>query len=242
MKRRKLMLVGGALVVVALAGSCLVGGTMAKYVTEGEATDSARVAKWGVEVEGEGNAFQTSYSNDDTGASETIVVQSTVEVVAPGTYGTFNGIKVTGTPEVAVKVSTVADLALGQNWADEEGNFYCPIVIDVNGVQFCGLDYRSAAEFEKAVEDGIGDYMSETYGPGTVLDDQTKLNDSIQWRWAFSKDKLDDISGALEFNEGTKTALGMQDDEKDTSLGDKAADGNAPTIGLTLTTTVTQID
>lgn len=240
----KKMRTGAILLVVALVVSCVAGGTLAKYVTEEQGSDSARVAKWGVKVEGEGNAFQTSYSNDDMEAGETIVVQSEEKVVAPGTYGTLDGIRVTGTPEVAVKVSTVADLALGENWADGEGNFYCPIVIDVNGVQFCGLEYDNAAAFKNAVESGINDYMSKTYAPGTDLSQEKSLNDSIKWRWAFSNESLNDISDdVLKFNEGTmKTLNREQDDEKDTYLGNQAASNNAPTIALTLTTTVTQID
>ena len=240
----KKMRTGAILLVVALVVSCVAGGTLAKYVTEDEATDNARVAKWGVKVEGEGNAFSKQYSNDDTSSSQGIVVKSEEKVVAPGTYGTFDGVKVDGTPEVAVNVSTVADLALGENWVDDKENFYCPIVIDVNGVQFCGLEYDNAAAFKNAVESGINDYMSKTYAPGTDLSQEKSLNDSIKWRWAFSNESLNDISDdALKFNEGTMETLSReQDDEKDTYLGDKAADGNAPTIALTLTTTVTQID
>lgn len=240
----KKMRTGAILLVVALVVSCVAGGTLAKYVTEGQGEDSARVAKWGVTVKGEGNAFSTQYNNNDTSSSQGVVVKSDDKVVAPGTYGTFDGVKVAGTPEVAVKVSTVADLALGENWVDEEGNFYCPIVIDVNGVQFCGLTYKSAAEFEDAVQSGINTYMSKTYGPGTDLNQEKSLNDSIKWRWAFSNESLNDISDdVLKFNEGTKETLNReQDDEKDTYLGDKAANGSAPTIALTLTTTVTQID
>lgn len=241
----------GILLVVALAVSCVAGGTLAKYVTEGEGNDSARVAKWGVKVGGEGNAFQKEYGNDDVEADVPTVVKSNVEVVAPGTYGTFDGIDVSGTPEVAVDVSTNADLNLGVkedsengNWIDKNNKFYCPIVIEVNSVQFCGLAYDSAAAFENDVERAINTYMSEKYEPGTNLGEEKNLNDSIEWRWAFSSESLNDISSdVLKFNEGTKETLSSkQNDEKDTYLGDKAAGGSAPTIALTLTTTVTQID
>ena len=49
-KNSKLMRASFVLLVLTLITSCFVGGTFAKYVSEGEGTDSARVAKWGVEV------------------------------------------------------------------------------------------------------------------------------------------------------------------------------------------------
>ena len=40
----------GILLALVLVTSCFVGGTFAKYVTEGTGSDSARVAKFGVTV------------------------------------------------------------------------------------------------------------------------------------------------------------------------------------------------
>lgn len=251
-KNNALMRASGILLVLTLGTSCFVGGTFAKYVTENQGNDTARVAKWGVAVAVTGNAFNTTYGKDDTtgyedpdGHNITTTVSSAAEVVAPGTYGTFGGVKITGQPEVAVNVATVADFELGDNWVVNTNEYYCPIVIDVNGVQFCGLSYANADAFENAVENAISTYMSGSYAPGTKLDDESKLNDSIQWRWAFDKSDLDTTpSDSFGFTESAKAALGNQSDEKDTALGDKAANDadNAPTITLSITTTVTQID
>lgn len=241
MKRNnKLMKASGVLLVLTLITSCFVGGTLAKYVSEGEGKDSARVAKWGVTVDVTGDAFKKQYSNDDTYSSVGIVVKSEDEVIAPGTYGTFGGVSVTGTPEVAVKVTTVADFELGDNWTDESNGYYCPLVIDINGVQFCGLKYNSATAFENVIEQTINEYISGTYAAGTNLEEESNLNSHIKWRWAFDQSHLQapssdsfDIQGDL---------LDDQDDEKDTNLGNKASTGNAPNISLEITTTVTQID
>lgn len=76
-----------------LITSCFVGGTFAKYVTKAEATDSARVAKWGVEVNVTGGGFHTSYGKDDVTpnlATDTVI--SSDNVIAPGTNGEFGGI------------------------------------------------------------------------------------------------------------------------------------------------------
>lgn len=245
-KNNALMRASGILLVLTLGTSCFVGGTFAKYVTEGNGSDSARVAKWGVNVEVTGDAFKNTYTNDDVDSQISTVVQSDEKVVAPGTYGTFGGVEITGQPEVAVKVTTVADLELGQNWTVDGSEYYCPIVINVNGVQFCGLDYPDVGGFENAVESAINDYMSGSYKAGTDLSTVDALNDSIQWRWAFDKDSLNTTpSGTFEFNNETKGFLNGQTDEKDTYLGDKAADAdpsNDPAITLGIETTVTQID
>lgn len=58
MKRNRWMRAGGLLVVLTLITSCFVGGTFAKYVTENEGMDTARVAKWGVEVTVTGDGFK----------------------------------------------------------------------------------------------------------------------------------------------------------------------------------------
>lgn len=241
MKRNnKLLKASGVLLVLTLITSCFVGGTLAKYVSEGDGKDSARVAKWGVEVEVTGDAFKKQYSNDDTYSSESIVVKSEDKVIAPGTYGTFGGVSVTGTPEVAVEVTTKADFELGDNWTDESNVYYCPLVIDINGVQFCGLKYDSATAFENAIESTINKHISGTYSAGTNLEEEPNLNSHIKWRWAFDKDHLaapSSDSFAIDDD-----LLYDQNDEKDTNLGNKASTGNAPNISLEITTTVTQID
>lgn len=64
MKKNNTMRVAAGLAIAALLSTCLVSGTYAKYVTDGTATDSARVAKFGVEVHPSADAFATSYATD----------------------------------------------------------------------------------------------------------------------------------------------------------------------------------
>lgn len=100
MKNPALYIIAGLLLL-----SCVVTGIYALYTTGKTIDDSARAAKWGVEVKAEGDgstAFKSSYS-DENGLS----VQSddnTALVVAPGTSG-FVTFSVTGKPEVAVDVA-----------------------------------------------------------------------------------------------------------------------------------------
>ena len=61
MKSRKTgtLRVAGGLLVLVMITSCFVGSTFAKYTVGGTGSDTARVAKFGVEVSVSGEAFKT---------------------------------------------------------------------------------------------------------------------------------------------------------------------------------------
>lgn len=236
MGKSKLLRVG-VLLVAALAASGLVGATMSKYVTEGTGSDTARVAKWGVAVEVTGDGFKTSYSKDDTTSSvklDTVISSSDDDnVVAPGTGGTFGGVKITGTPEVAVKVVTTADVELSGWNIGTNGEFYCPLVFTIGTTKINGLDYSLAtaggeSSFEMEIKRAIEQATTKQLEAGSDL---STVGGSVtySWEWPFENG-----SGKQE-----------QSDELDTVLGNNAADTNPdndPTIKITVTTTVTQID
>lgn len=238
MNRNRLMKASAFLLVSTMATSCFVGSTFAKYVSEGEGSDSARVAKWGVKVEVTGDGFKTEYDKDDYKSSvkgDTVISSSAEEkVVAPGTKGTFGGVKISGKPEVAVKVVTIATVDLsGWNVADSD-EFYCPLKFTVGDTTINGLDYSSSTaggegSFENAIKTAIQEATTKQLEAGTDL--STVGNDiTYSWEWPFEK--------------ATGTAA-IQDDILDTKLGDNAADGdtgNDPTISITVNTKVTQID
>ena len=227
MKKNRMMRVASALLVAVLLTTCAISGTFAKYVTSKESTDTARVAKFGVDlgvtVDG---AFATEYDADVTvtdkdGAAiaKTVVASSTDQdnLVAPGTKGDLMAsATIAGTPEVAVNVKQEATLVL-TNWA-VEGTYYCPLVITVDGTKFYGMDYTSAAEFIAAVEAALDSDVN--YAPNTDLTE----SHSVTWAWAF---------------EGTD---GKQTDELDTALGNYAAKTGDIKISFTYKVTVTQID
>ena len=214
-----------------LITSCFVGGTFAKYVTSGKGEDTARVAKFGVTVKASGTTFAKEYKTDDKTATtitkSVISSDDKVNVVAPGTSGSMTNVTIEGTPEVAVRVSHEATVFTVENWIykneDEENPaevFYCPLVITVGKTQIKGLDYNNAEAFQDAVKKAISGY-SKDYDPKTDLSQIDEKLD-IGWAWAFEVNNDNDV--------------------KDTYLGDQAAEGNAATISLTVTTTVTQID
>lgn len=222
MKKNKMMRLASVLLVAVILTTCAISGTFAKYVTETPASDSARVAKFGVTVTGTANTFKETYPKDDT--SVTLIgnsVVSTEDVVAPGTSGSMAAFALAGTPEVAVNVKFTGILELGDKWVDSSDAYYCPIEITVGDQTYKGKDYTSADLFEAAVNGKIATY-SNNYEAGTDLSTSAVSNNApvISWKWAF---------------EGN-------DNVKDTYLGDEAAEGRAAKISLRVTATVTQID
>ncbi len=236
MKKNWTMRVAVLVVALTLITSCFASGTYAKYVREGAASDTARVAKFGVGITGSSDLFSKKYEADD--ATYTLTV-NTVEseddwkVVAPGTTGTLAEFGLTGTPEVAVRVAfTINDFELSDNWMidiDGDGEvdtFYCPIEITVDGESVYGLDYASAAAFEAAVE-ALTESATHDYAAGTDLSGADLDDFDVSWKWYFENEN------------GTYIE---QHDEWDTYLGDMAFFDNYATLKLEVGCTVTQID
>ena len=103
--------------VVMMFTMCFVGGTFAKYTTGDSGDDSARVAKWGVTVEGTADTFAETYAKNDNSfiVAANTVVSTSGYVVAPGTSGNMAAFTITGTPEVAVRVAEEGELQGGQS-------------------------------------------------------------------------------------------------------------------------------
>ena len=121
MKKNKMMRLASAMMVMTLMTTSVISGTFAKYVTSDSATDTARVAKWGVEVQVGGNLFGTDYAKNGETNSDGIIAINTstsvnasddVNVVAPGTQNTTAfTVEVSGTPEVSYSlVATKGDI------------------------------------------------------------------------------------------------------------------------------------
>ena len=219
----------------------VISGSFAKYITSGNGTDSARAAKFGVMVTANGTMFASEYAKDDENVVGTIaksVVSSggtDDHVVAPGTKGELLNATITGKPEVAVKVSYEPTLTLnGWEYVDDNSasSEYFPIIFKVGDKKYgiTGMKDSTGAkiangsanikELKNAVENAISAY-SKDYAPNTDLSGigaDGFVN--VSWEWAYSGNS----------------------DEKDTYLGDQAAENKAATVELSMKTTVTQID
>ena len=186
---------------------------MAKYVTSGYAASAtARVAKWGVTIDSKVySMFLSKYGVKDR---ESVISVDGSDVVAPGTKNAVDiESAISGTPEVAVEVSTTAEITL-ENWV-ADGKYYCPIAFTINGEKRVGTQFLSASEFEKWIEEEVA-RTTRQYPPGTDLALEPGINLYISWEWEF---------------EG--------DDEKDTMLGNS---DDPATISFSLRQTVVQIE
>lgn len=246
--KNKMMRIASILMVAVLLTVCAVSGTFAKYVTTAEASDTARVAKWGVTIEASGAAFEKAYAFDGTTTTLTgnsVVSSNDDKLVAPGTKHDVAAIKLAGTPEVAVRVSFTGTVALTgwTAWDDAQNKAveYCPIVFTVNGDTYGTNDTdatnksASVEALVTAVQNAIAKATAEyaaltdlsTIGVASSGETQNPNPLSISWAWAFE-------TGA----DAAKAANNI----KDTILGNAAAAGNAATIAISVTATVTQID
>ena len=218
MKKNYVMRFAAVLLVLVLLSTCVVSGTFAKYVSTDTATDSAKVAKWGVTVEVESAAFEKTYAtngsvNDGDGnAIANSVVATEKDTLAPGTSGTLATLSITGTPEVAANVTITADLEL-TNWTLIDGTTeYCPLVFNVGGTEIkFDATNDTVDKLEAALEASLNENKNYAVGQNIAH------NITVTWEW--------------EFDSGN--------DANDTELGDPAT---LPEISFTLTATVTQID
>lgn len=225
LKNNRTMRAAVLLLALVLITSCFVGGTFAKYVTSGDAADLARVAKWGVTVTAHetGDVFAKAY---DT----TVKSSSSDKVVAPGTKKeNATLVTLSGKPEVAVNVTYSADhFGLTGNWqSDDNGTFYCPLIITVGDTVIKCAALQNAEAVATAVKDAVA-ACSATYGPNTDLSTVAGDGLKISWEWPFEETD----------NPG-------QTDVKDTYLGNQAATAaglDIPAIHIPVTATVTQID
>ena len=214
-KKNWMLRIMGLVLMLTLVSTCLLSGTLAKYVTTGDGSDTARVAKWGVKVEAFGGMFKDAYDTDDDDYDEIITysVSASTDVVAPGTSGTAASFGVNGTPEVACLIEVIVDRSASEltGWVDADGDEYEPIVWKVNG-NLAGGDGTFAGLLDEL------DAISLPYAPGVDLSTVT-ANFAITWEWNFHVDEANDV--------------------KDTFLGNLAT---APTINLKYDIVVTQID
>ena len=210
-----------------LITSCFVGGTFAKYVTSESGSDTARVAKFGVNINATTGMFSKEYAKDDTSftlAANTVVSSNDDKLVAPGTSQNMAEFGLTGTPEVAVRVSYELKKFELTKWTTNGTDEYCPLVFIVNGTEIKMDDTNTTvAKLQDAVIAAVNSYSKE-YAANTDLSQQTNDNLEISWRWDFHTSDANDI--------------------KDTALGDRAAANaaDAGKIDIVLAATVTQID
>ena len=247
-KKNWTMRAAGLMLALVLITSCFTGGTFAKYVTSGNGSDTARVAKFGVTVSVKNNTvFHTTYATkgdvlDKDGAKieNSVVSDNGENLVAPGTKeegtATFS---VTGTPEVAVNVKLALEPTDGNTEVKDvflkAGTYdnYTTAATD-DTFELTNDYYPVKFTLKKGTESTTGTLadinaklaaLSKNYPANTTLDDVLGEY-TLSWEWAF------------ENNDAADTLLGNL--AAGTAVVDAAK--YSTQIAFKLTATVTQID
>ena len=237
MKKNKIMRIASLLLIAVLLTTSIISGTFAKYVTSGEASDQARVAKFGVTIAASGSLFNVNYFNskltngpagyveDEYNTLLTVESSNGDKLVAPGTQNTDGlSFAIAGAPEVDVLIKLAVedgskDIWLGQATypdrttavtGDSFNNemFYRPIVYTLK----LGAHELVSGTLED-ITAFLGDY--ELYVDANTNMSGADYTYTLTWSWDFDK------NGAGTF------------DKHDTLLGDIAAFRNGTSCDFT---------
>lgn len=239
MKKNRMMRLASGLLVAVLATTSVISGTYAKYTTQDSANDSARVAKWGVELQVVGNLYGDSYTNgivkdkEDTGENIRVNAADTSDVVAPGTLNTDGfTFKVNGTPEVDYQATVVMK---HQNIFLDAGTYGVMvavkpgIVTDANYDEFKGLYTLTDGIYKAAT----GFATDTTY---YTLEDDVELT-ATYYPVVYTLAGVD--AGKTEYNAGTVYADGEGKDSLTAIVDAIGKSVVANTAGANGTTTTT---
>lgn len=236
MKNNKFLRLAAGLFVLCLITTSAISGTFAKYATGDSGNDTARVAKWGVEISTSGTLFGTDYAaNDATENKDSIVLSSTNvasagddNVVAPGTKN-FTGfqVKVTGNPEVAYELDASTDAAFNEDIYLAAGDY--GVMVEVHGV-------NDATDMTNLFKKDGADYVAAgTYVAGATyyaLHDVCSLAAKyLPVQWSVANTGADSVAITVTSQELDTIAQNIVD-----SIKDIAKDANVATdLSYTLT-------
>ena len=159
-KNKKRLLIVLLALLVAVTGAFI--GTLSKYSTSKTGSDDAAVAKFGLNIPNTINLFSDSYTNVDADIDGK-------KIIAPGTSGEY-AFEVTGTSEVAYKVSAGITVAYSTEW-----NGYEPLEFSVDGENWTGSE---------AFKTNLSERLeSKTMNPN----EDYASTQTIYWRWPFYK-------------------------------------------------------
>lgn len=220
MKKNRMMRLASVLLVCVLLTTSVISGTFAKYTTTASASDTARIAKWGIGAPANLNFDLFAADAFDNG--KVASSNGTDKVLAPGTAHeqTINLFAITGgAPEVMYNytVALTVDKAASTTIAklDSLAGFTWTLTAPGKAKQ----TFDTFAKLQTAVnglsETGIA---PNTLPAGYQTGDNTM---AIGWAWEFG-------------DPANNTA--------DTAAGNEAAAGDLDTFELTLTITAEQVD
>ena len=189
MKKNVFLKLASALLVLCLASTCAIGTTFAKYTTADKASDTARVAKWGITVAVSGTLFGTDYESntaadnvkDRITATSTSVSSLDGKIVAPGTKNdTGFQVSITGKPEVQYKVTAdLNDKTISDIWLAKGTYAVMVLVYGVNAdTDLTGLYVKNGTAYEPA---GAYNSTEKYYAPHDVVEVTEEKYYPVAW-------------------------------------------------------------
>ena len=253
MKKNKAMRLASALLVLTLLTTCAISSTFAKYVTEAQGTDKARVAYWGFDqapAETTIDLFDGVYTNVQTSGD----VDGFSNVIAPGTeksttfafgYTNYKTDKITA-PEVAYTFTVIPTIEGDYDELDNNENFKWTL----KKGDATPTKYNTVDELLAAIKALSGDPTgTKTYQPGQLPGAFTSADEiyTIGWKWDFA-DKttitLDPVPGGGGFGFTTDFDVATPEEAAQQDATDTAM-GNSQTlehVTFTIAITATQVD
>lgn len=254
MMKNKMMRAASILLVAVLLSTCAISGTFAKYVTTASGTDTARVAKWGIQMNSSGEStFVDKYEMKADNSKNSVVGTAAADVVAPGTSGSAT-YTITGTPETAYQITFKAEnvqdvfLGAGVYTYTSTGMTYDPSMSQTVSEEYYPIKYNyviktnngtvttTGAAYDVDVVDG-----KKTY---TVATDYNTLGEALAAlgkttiSFAADKDKPCDVTIELTWDWAfDQTSTESNANAYDTILGDLAAKKAGADVDLNTTAT-----
>lgn len=209
-----------------LITSSFVGSTLAKYTTKVSGSDTARVAKFGVELTVDANLFEKQYAGLD---AISVKSDDDADVIAPGTTDDAVLFTIAGAPEVDVEVTVSLGAITMATLPSGDYNDYTVItdqnsdnVVDASDIIKFNLaeDYKpvkwtlkknstvvtnaASVALENVNLNVINDYLTnelsgeyDVEGPDNFAD--IVGNYELSWTWVFDgvNDKADTFMGQV---------------------------------------------
>ena len=165
-RKKKPTLIFILALLVAITGSLI--GTLARYITSEDVSDTAEVARFALGIPTTIDLFSDTYTHveaDTTGK----------KVVAPGTQGHY-AFEVTGTSEVTYSVSAAIAVEYSEHWDD-----YAPLEFSLDDEIWMGVE-----AFQTALSSALA---AEILEPNTPYNGEQ----TIHWRWPYFTDEESDL-------------------------------------------------
>ena len=244
-KRRKtFMLLLTLLLCLTLISSCILSGTMAKYVMSETASASVSFKKLGLTATS-GTDLSSSYKLvvdiDGDGTDDEInAVHSTQNVIAPGTHGCLAWVRIKGTPEVEYDLDFTGSISVGDGYYDSSGLIrnssgkaidYFPVII-----YMIAYDVKAESNGVLTLEyAGIKNSSNKNIKYGLANFRKNHTTDKIQNDYIFRSD-VDDGRASFALDTLLSVLNGTYGDYEDMALS-KAFDHS----GTTSTTAIDRI-